>query len=320
MAATTLARLQSIFPALTAAEQRVAATIIERPLEMRELSGRELARLSGISESAVFRLAHKLGFAGFKELKLALLEEHVAGRTRGELGIFNIPIHYNAPVAVQAQEVLQAYVDSLQRTAALVEAERIREVAQLLRDASLVTLVGMGSSLAAASLAENVLLRCGIICRLTSDSHVQLLQTLQTVGQHVVVAFSYSGETSETVDALQVASLHGAHTVAVTAFAQSSLTRYAGVVLMVPVVNLPLYRVGLVDAVLPYLMLLDLLAIQITAPDAPRAAALRDEVEQIMRRRKLRDAGKPSTGTTAALSVARGGHEGHEGHEERSDA
>ncbi len=78
---------------------------------------------------------------------------------------------------------------------------------------------------------------------------------------------------------METAHRHGAKTVVVTAFENSSIVPYVDLALMVPVVNPHPYRVGLVDAVLPYLLLLDVLAIQITAANEANAATLRDEVE-----------------------------------------
>lgn len=295
MSATTLSRLRSLYPSFTESERRVADTILGQVEAVPGWSGRDLARASGTTEPVVFRLAGKLGFGGFKALKLALLQEQAAARTRTALGVFNIPIHHDAPIPVQAQEVLHAYVESLQRTAELVDAERLGEAARLLRQAPLVTVVGMGSSLAVATLAENVLLRCGVPCRTSQDAHVQLLHALQAVPGHVVVGFSYSGDTVETVDALDVAHASGARTIAVTAFERSPITRHADLVLLVPaVVGQQPYRVGLVDAVLPFLMLLDLLAIRITAAAPAAATALRERVERTVQRRKLSHPGPPT--------------------------
>jgi DNA-binding MurR/RpiR family transcriptional regulator len=297
---TTLARLRSLYPAFTESERRVADTILRQGDSISHWSGRDLARTSGTTEPAVFRLAAKLGFDGFRSLKLALLHEQAAEQTRTELGIFNIPTDVNAPVPVQAQEVLRAYVDSLGRAASLIDPERLSQAAQMIRQASIVSIVGMGSSLAVADLAENILVRCGIPCRTAQDAHMQLLHALFDKPRHVVLAFSYSGDTIETVDALAVAKESGADTVAVTAFEQSPLTRHANLVLLVPAtVPQQPYRVGLVDAVLPFLMLLDLLAILITATNPEDAARLRDRVERTVQRRKLRKWSGPA-GSVAA--------------------
>ena len=91
------------------------------------------------------------------------------------------------------------------RRCELLVGQPFDEVARRARSASLVTLLGMGASLSVASLAENVLARIGIPCRFSQDSHQQLLQMLQGSQRHVVMAFSFSGETRETTESLAVA-------------------------------------------------------------------------------------------------------------------
>ena len=291
MNAPPLAALRSLYPTLPTGEQRVADVVLERPKDAALLSGRELARLAGISETALFRLVHRLGMSGFKEFKLALLREEGAAEARAELGIFNVPYHTGSPLAVQINEVTQAYSANLGETTRLLVGQPLDEVADALAGASLVTLLGMGASLSVAGLAENVLGRIGITCRLSPDSHQQLLQMLQRSERHVVVAFSFSGETRETVESLVVARGAGARTVAMTAFVPSSVADNADLLVRVPVINPRLYRVGLVDAVLPYLLVLDLLAIRIGAQrDVSQLLEQveRERVEETIARRKLR--------------------------------
>jgi DNA-binding MurR/RpiR family transcriptional regulator len=286
MTSELLAALRSLYPSLTDAERHIADAVLERPEDVVNWSGRELARRSGTSETVLFQLVRKLGLGGFKEFKLALLRDEGAERARAELGIFNVPFHAGSPLPVQVQEVMQAYGSNLQDTARLLAGQPLDEVATALGGASLVTLLGLGSSLSVATLAENVLDRVGVPCRLSQDSHQQLLQMLLRTDGHVVLAFSFSGETRETVESLAVARQAGARTIAMTAFVPSSVADQADLLVQVPVVNPQRYRVGLVDAVLPYLLILDLLAIRIgTSRDV---GGLRERVENTIERRKLR--------------------------------
>jgi DNA-binding MurR/RpiR family transcriptional regulator len=286
---TLVATLRSLYPSLTESERRIADAVLQEPEAIVRLSGRELARRSDTSETVLFGLVRKLGAQGFKEFKLGLLRDEVAEQARAELGIFNVPVQSSSPLPVQVQAVLQAYASNLEATGRLLAGEPLDTVAEAIGSASLVTLLGMGASLSVATLAENVLARLGVPVRLSLDSHQQLLQMLQVGAGQAVVAFSYSGETRETVEALGVAHDAGARTIAMTAFVPSSVSKVADLVVQVPVVNPRRYRVGLVDAVLPYLVVLDLLAIRIgSSRDVTR---LRDRVEDTIEHRKLRSTG-----------------------------
>jgi DNA-binding MurR/RpiR family transcriptional regulator len=288
-----VASLRSLYPSLTDAERRIADVVMEQPQEVVHWSGRELARRSSTSETVLFRLVRKLEIEGFTEFKLALLRDEGTEQARAELGIFNVPYHSGSPLPVQIQEVMAAYAANLEQTVRLLVGQPLDEVATAIGEASLVTLLGMGSSLSVASLAENVFARIGIPCRLSQDSHQQLLQMLQQSDRHVVIGFSFSGETRETAEALAVARKGGAQTIVMTAFVPSSVTEHADLIVRVPVVNPQRYRVGLVDAVLPYLMVIDLLAIRI-GPTRD-VGTLRDRVEETIRRRKLSPMSSPRT-------------------------
>jgi DNA-binding MurR/RpiR family transcriptional regulator len=283
---TLLATLRSLYPSLTESERRIADAVLVDAAAVVTLSGRELARRSETSETVLFGLVKKLGVRGFKEFKLGVLREEVAEQARAELGIFNVPVQSGSPLPVQVQEVLQAYAANLEATGRLLAGEPLDTVADAIAGASSVTLLGMGASLSVATLAENVLARLGVPVRLSLDSHQQLLQMLQVDERQVVIAFSFSGETRETVEAFTIARDAGARTIAMTGFVPSSISALADQVVQVPVVNPRRYRVGLVDAVMPYLVVLDLLAIRIgTGRDV---AGLRDRVEDTIERRKLR--------------------------------
>lgn len=289
MKTSLLASLRGLYPSLTDGERRIAQAVLEKPDEVVRWSGRELAGRSDTSETVLFRLVRKLGVNGFKEFKLALLRDESVEQARAELGIFNVPFHSGSPLPMQIQEVMEAYASNLEETVRLLAGQPVDEVAAAVGDATLVTLLGMGASLSVATLAENVLARIGIPCRLSQDSHQQLLQMLQRTERHVVLAFSFSGETRETTEALAVAKQAGAKTIALTAFVPSSVASEADLVVRVPVVNPMRYRVGLVDAVLPYLLIIDLLAIRIGA--GRDVGELRERVEDTIERRKLRSRG-----------------------------
>lgn len=285
MSAPILATVRGLYPSLTKAEQRLASVMLEHPDDVVGLSGRELARRSRTSETVLFRLVRKLDFDGFKAFRNGLLRDAGTEQARAELGIFNVPAHAGSPLPVRIQEVMQAYATNLEETARLLVDQPLDEVAAEIGGASLVTLLGMGASLSVATLTENVLGRVGVPCRLSVDAHQQVLQMLHRSRRHVVVAFSFSGETRDVVEALTIAKEAGARTIAHTAFDRSSIGAAADLLIRVPVVNPRRYRIGLVDAVLPYLMIIDLLAIRIGA--GRDVDQLRDQVEDVIEQRKI---------------------------------
>lgn len=279
-------RLRSLAPELSGAEARVAALVLADPDRVVASSGREVASLAQTSEPVLFRLVQKLGLEGFRNFKVVLAMEQAAARTQAELGMFNVHLPSDGSLSAQAQSVMEDYAANLASTARLLAHQPLSEVVEALVNARLVTLLGVGSSLSVATLAENMITRSGIPCRVAMDSHIQLLHAVQPLDGHVVVAFSHSGETTETVEAVQAAAEAGAQIVAFTGYEKSSVTMRAHYVVTVPFIGDAPLRVGLVDAVLPYLMLLDVIAIRLGASrDLPSLAA---QVEGAIASRKLK--------------------------------
>ena len=60
---------------LTPVEQNIAEYMMEHIDDLKRLSTRDLARLTFTSSSAVIRLAHKLGYQGYNELKAQIIAE-----------------------------------------------------------------------------------------------------------------------------------------------------------------------------------------------------------------------------------------------------
>ncbi len=256
-------------------------------------SGRKLADRSQTSETVLFRLVRKLGVDGYKEFKMALLRDESAEQARTELGIFNVPSTPGPPCRSRSRRSWRRTRPTSEQTVRLLVGQPIDEVARELADASLVTLLGMGASLSVASLAENVLV---------SDWHpvpaepgLPPAAAPDAPARRSVMWCWRSRSRGDARDRRGARRRPdaGARTVALTAFVPSTVANAADLVIRVPVVNPMRYRVGLVDAVLPYLMIIDLLAGRIGA--GRDVQALRERVEDAIQRRKLQGRG-PRTG------------------------
>ncbi|MFT8396179.1 MurR/RpiR family transcriptional regulator [Propionibacterium sp.] len=71
-----LATLAATLPSLTPAEQAVARQLLNSPAESVELNSQELAERAGTSRATAVRVAQRLGFAGYTQLRVAIAKEH----------------------------------------------------------------------------------------------------------------------------------------------------------------------------------------------------------------------------------------------------
>jgi len=70
-----LARIRSVQPSLTHSEATVAALILTAPADAIPLGIEAVARRAGVSTATVLRFCQSLGFAGYKDFKIALAVE-----------------------------------------------------------------------------------------------------------------------------------------------------------------------------------------------------------------------------------------------------
>lgn len=222
--AGALGRLRAQLDFLSPSLRRVAEFTLEQPEGVVYQTITELASAAEVGEASITRLSHKLGFPGFHAFKLALTADLAAqNQLAGPAEAESLPqiIESATRQAVAAMEDTRAVVDPL------VAERAVRRLAE----ASRVDVTGQGHSALAAEFLSQKLMRLGITTLAHPDPHVAavLASTLPEGG--VMVAFTRSGSTLDTIQNLRLARAAGAYTLAVTHRASSPVTQHADDVL-----------------------------------------------------------------------------------------
>ncbi|MGQ9632127.1 MAG: MurR/RpiR family transcriptional regulator [bacterium] len=221
-----IARIKSLYPSLTLAEQKVADYILKHPGTI-YLSISQLADNCGVGDATVVRFCQKAGYSGYQELRLELAKESVAPTEN----IFE---------SVTLEDDLKTLVDKISsiNSLAIAETSKILDLKELERaieaiaKARMVVFYGVGASGFTALDAKYKFLRIGILCDAYIDSHLQAMSAATLTPQDVVVGFSYSGSTKDVIDSLAVAKERGAKIICVTNFLKSPITKYADIKLI----------------------------------------------------------------------------------------
>jgi DNA-binding MurR/RpiR family transcriptional regulator len=202
-------------------ERQVGALLLQEPDEFYKWSITEVAERAEVSEATVIRFAKTLGFSGFQNLKIALARERAA------MSVSLVEVDSEDDWTRAMAHLQSHYALMFNTTFAQFEEERLRPVLDLLEHARRVILLGVGTSGMAAQVLQYKLTRLGKSCVFSPDSHLQALQAANAQHDDVVMAFSVSGSTRDTVDALTLALETGAATVAITQYERSPLARQA---------------------------------------------------------------------------------------------
>jgi DNA-binding MurR/RpiR family transcriptional regulator len=133
-------RIQERYDKLSPAEQKLARLILDRKDDILTYSATEMADMAEVSKATAARLFRSLGYAGFDEVREQSREE----RNRTE------PYRYSA--AAQSQSTfgrsISAHLDleiaNLTRTFEELRPDRLRQAAELIKEAPKVWFLGLG--------------------------------------------------------------------------------------------------------------------------------------------------------------------------------
>ncbi|KKI48442.1 hypothetical protein XK97_04610 [Obesumbacterium proteus] len=219
--------------AFTPGERIIADYILANPDKLKQCSSQELASILNISQSSIVKFAQRLGFKGFTNLKMALIEEwgqQSKQNAESEQHLHN-DINVHDTPSVIAEKLFRAKQQALRMTTDSVNLAQLESVVAEIKAARRVQIMGMGgSSLVAKDLAYK-LMKIGYPVMNEMDSHVQMT-VAQSLGEgDVQIVISYSGALKEIVIAAQAAQEKGAKVIAITSLQDSPLRKLADFVL-----------------------------------------------------------------------------------------
>ena len=218
--------MRRALPGLTGARRRVAEVVLRDPWGARGLSILVLAERADVSENAVSRLTHLLGYSGYREFTQALVLD--LGKS---LGVYHV---HPVDVVMQAQagnesslglvrRVVALEIDCMQDTLANLAEPVLRHVVTRLATARHILLLGTGTAAPLCQLLCYRLTSVGASVSWTSDPMMMVAEASRLGADDVALAVSYSGRSRDTVQALAYARRRGVETVAVTANPQSPI-------------------------------------------------------------------------------------------------
>jgi RpiR family carbohydrate utilization transcriptional regulator len=231
-----LHKVRTALPHLTGARRQVAEVVLSDPWSVRGVSILALARQAGVSENAVTRFTHAVGYSGYREFTQALALD--LGKS---LGVYHVhPVEQ--VMAAQAggegpldlvRRVVSLEIESLQDTLTSLSEPVLRHVITQLATARQILLIGTGTAAPLCHLLSYRLASIGAAASWTSDPMMMLAQAARFGSDDVVLAISYSGRSRDTVQALEFARRRGAETIALTAHPRAPIGDVAASVLTI---------------------------------------------------------------------------------------
>ena len=249
---SVLRKIGELGHCLSAVERKIANYISSHPFETIRSSTEQLANASDVSQASIIRFCQKLGYSGFKELKISLAQE------MGSL----VPKVVAEPDRKRdfdfVTEVLQQSIEGMERTVVALKREMLDAAIRAIANARLVDIYGVGESYVVGEHLHIKLRRLGIIANIYSNPHLQAISAASLKPGDVAIGISFSGCTLDTIEAIGFASKSGATTIAITNFPEFPLAQKADILLETNAVE-ALFPYGSISSRIAQLFIVDLI-------------------------------------------------------------
>lgn len=214
---------------LTAGERQIADVILSDPDRVGRLSSGELAEAADRSQSGVVKFCQKLGFSGYRDLRIEIAR--AAAVRPMAMGAVHGSIEADDDTLVTAQKLLASKMHAMQQTLSVNLPQRLDAARDLLTNAARIQLSGVGaSSLVARDFAQK-LQKLGIPVSYDADSHIQMGTAATLSNRDTLVSISQSGTSMETLRIAETAARRAASVVTITGPHTNPLANLASIML-----------------------------------------------------------------------------------------
>lgn len=222
-----LIRIYSVYETLKSAEKRAADTILADPQYASTATIVDIAQKANCSEATLVRLARKLGYSGYPELKNAALET--------EAEAVELPYDElrpgDSPMTV-VEKVFSTARQALSDTQTLLEKDSYEKALELIVKAKRIFFIGAGDAYVPAYSAYLKFSRIGRNVGCSKDIDVQLIESSKLTKDDVLVVISHSGRTESLYSAVKIAKLNDANVIAITNYPLSPIAKLSDIVLL----------------------------------------------------------------------------------------
>lgn len=210
---------------LPEAESQVRDYILKKPNEVIELTSKELGEKTYTSAATVVRLCKRMDIGGFNKLKLLINQEIKYFESKNIEILDSTSIKQTDNIKEIVEKLNTINTQSIEETSILINTETLKEVVQLIKNAMILDLYGIGNSHIIALDATFKFTRVGKNAINFALYDRQYVQALNSTPEHFALLFSYSGESKQMIDIAQILKDNFVKTVSITSSSQNSLSK-----------------------------------------------------------------------------------------------
>lgn len=252
------------YGALSAQQKRAADYLLANHRVAFALSVHDLAEQASVSEATLVRFAREIGYAGYQELRAALMDEAKQGLAPEDRFAYEPPS--GKPVETVGK-VARQEVDNVNRTIDDLDPRQFARFIKRLEEGATVATVGLGVSTILAQLAAYQLGQIGVSARFLDSQLLTLVEQVDLLpGRSRILAFGFPPYSRQTVAAVQRARARRVPVLAITDGPDSPLAKNATHALYARSANV-LFTNSLSGAI----VLINAVVTELALADKPRA-------------------------------------------------
>ncbi|MFC3031100.1 MurR/RpiR family transcriptional regulator [Pseudoalteromonas fenneropenaei] len=160
-------KINALLPSLSNSESKLAHYTLNHSAEIRALSSIELAKMANVSQSSVVKFAQKLGYRGFPDFKLGVVD--ALNQQNQQVSPVDNKITNNDTLNTIAEKLIQLKHQALLDTVQLNDTQKTDAVIGRLKAAKRVLFVAEGSSALVAKDAVFKLQKLGVNAQCEPD-------------------------------------------------------------------------------------------------------------------------------------------------------
>lgn len=215
--------------ALPPAERRVAEVLVAAFADLDRETTASIASKAGVDPATVVRAARRLGFAGFRDLKLA-----AARRSGMTFGMRGAAVDEDESDDSVVRQLMARDANALALASRMIDTTTLSAIADTIVAAESVVCSGAGNSCVLAEHLALNLLELGLRVTWLADAQAQLLAARLLGPSGTLVVLSESARSPEVLAVARAAQASGASISLITAAHRTPLTGLADHILRVP--------------------------------------------------------------------------------------
>lgn len=226
---STLLKIKILKKEMTNIEKKIANYILNNIDELKKLNTYEIANNCDVSQASIVRFSKKLGFSGFPDFKISLVQELGKLDSESNISVIDEEIDAKDSVETVCKKIVAKNINAIQNTISILDTEELEKAINMIEKAKKIMLIGVGFSGIVAKDFSFKLTEIGKNVIFETDQHMQLSYLTTFSKKDVVFVISYSGQTKEVYTLVKEAKERGIPIISLTTLAPNLIRDLADV-------------------------------------------------------------------------------------------